>query len=562
MLKKMFIAVSLLTLASMFAFPSHAFAGSTAGVRFETSEVYARESAIAGVIGNALVYYPYAGDYYQGIYIERQETIRANFPYRYYEQDMVFPYRTEFTLNDLTFITSYATGDLSRTPINDLIPLALDPDNAISSEFLLQNGYRYSFEWSENGNIAQRTFFNTPVNLETITAFRLIFEAEQGASLIADRNSGAIFGALIFDAEVNLAGCTEEQLAGTTHLTRLMIRYSNETFDRWFPGPYVYLAMPEIAGEIRYYEDEQDSNWEDALPLSECQVELVCKKTGNVIARSFTNEEGEYLFKNTGDPSDPASFIVEETGESLFVRVAQDVESAHFMNKEGSWEESDEMPIGSIRDIDRITDPRAEISGLSFTWKDDSIDENAKHAIGGKFLLNIVPEQIVPCKVVYDANGGIGMVEDPLSPYNQGDTVVLLENQFIREGHDFDGWSLSAQGEVIFQPGDEYEINGDTTFYAVWVEEDVPSIPPDPSEPPNPPDPPGPPDPPEPEDPLPPEPEPDEGDEPKIIVEKRTVIHRYLAKTQDYYGLAASTLILVCIVSFSCLLHSRRQKRK
>ncbi len=49
-------------------------------------------------------------------------------------------------------------------------------------------------------------------------------------------------------------------------------------------------------------------------------------------------------------------------------------------------------------------------------------------------------------------------------------TIILPENTFVKEGYDFKGWTY---GDVVYQPGDEYTLNGKykgskIVFAAVW----------------------------------------------------------------------------------------------
>ena len=70
--------------------------------------------------------------------------------------------------------------------------------------------------------------------------------------------------------------------------------------------------------------------------------------------------------------------------------------------------------------------------------------------------------------ISYDANGG----EDaPDAQTKTGGTpVTLSEDVPKRDGYRFLGWSLSADGEAEYQPGDGYAREGDQTLYAVWEE--------------------------------------------------------------------------------------------
>ena len=71
--------------------------------------------------------------------------------------------------------------------------------------------------------------------------------------------------------------------------------------------------------------------------------------------------------------------------------------------------------------------------------------------------------------VTYDANGGRGTMTDENSPYQDGSTVTVLDNEFYWTRHTFTGWNTEADGSgTAYQPGDTFEISSDTTLYAQW----------------------------------------------------------------------------------------------
>ena len=91
-------------------------------------------------------------------------------------------------------------------------------------------------------------------------------------------------------------------------------------------------------------------------------------------------------------------------------------------------------------------------------------------------------------KVTYDANGGEGETVDD-SEYIENGIVVVMDNEFTREGYLFKCWNTKADGsgESYEPPFDEFDILEDVTLYAIW-EEDPDYVPPvvddpEPSEP-------------------------------------------------------------------------------
>lgn len=69
--------------------------------------------------------------------------------------------------------------------------------------------------------------------------------------------------------------------------------------------------------------------------------------------------------------------------------------------------------------------------------------------------------------ITYDANGGTGA--PPSQAVEQGKTVYLSRNIPTRSGYKFSGWSTTASGDTIYNPGDPYTLNSDITLYAVWL---------------------------------------------------------------------------------------------
>ncbi len=72
------------------------------------------------------------------------------------------------------------------------------------------------------------------------------------------------------------------------------------------------------------------------------------------------------------------------------------------------------------------------------------------------------------CKhlIKYDANGGTGAPENQIKEY--GNPLTLSTTVPEREGYNFLGWSTSADGEVEYNPGDNYSKNEDVSLYAIW----------------------------------------------------------------------------------------------
>lgn len=68
--------------------------------------------------------------------------------------------------------------------------------------------------------------------------------------------------------------------------------------------------------------------------------------------------------------------------------------------------------------------------------------------------------------VTYDANGGVS-APDPQWQCVDAE-LTLSEEEPVREGYCFTGWSLSSDGDVMYQSGALYTEKSSVTLYAVW----------------------------------------------------------------------------------------------
>lgn len=68
--------------------------------------------------------------------------------------------------------------------------------------------------------------------------------------------------------------------------------------------------------------------------------------------------------------------------------------------------------------------------------------------------------------IIYNANGGSGAPNHQLKTY--GVDLTLSSTIPTRKDHNFLGWSTSANGGVVYKPGNIYTNNNEITLYAVW----------------------------------------------------------------------------------------------
>ncbi|MCL2632519.1 MAG: InlB B-repeat-containing protein, partial [Coriobacteriia bacterium] len=91
-----------------------------------------------------------------------------------------------------------------------------------------------------------------------------------------------------------------------------------------------------------------------------------------------------------------------------------------------------------------------------------------------------VPYRPVRYTLTYNANSGVNAPIDPNSPYIRGTQVVVLgQGGMYRTGYNFVGWATSSTGPAVYGAGSRFNINSNTTLYAVWAL--IPITPPTPT---------------------------------------------------------------------------------
>lgn len=104
--------------------------------------------------------------------------------------------------------------------------------------------------------------------------------------------------------------------------------------------------------------------------------------------------------------------------------------------------------------------------GLSGDWSAVMID-GREYYIASELLLMERPGKL--SIITYDANGGTAAPEAQHKLGGEAIHLSLLEP--VREGWQFVNWNTNEKGfGVTFFAGDEYEMDGDATLYAQWVE--------------------------------------------------------------------------------------------
>ena len=109
---------------------------------------------------------------------------------------------------------------------------------------------------------------------------------------------------------------------------------------------------------------------------------------------------------------------------------------------------------------------------------DGSYTETENAVAGDIYAWNTYLNQwikVVDLTVSFDANGGSGeMAEIAVTRemiLTGNNKVTLPENEFTKTGHNFKGWAIAADGEVVCNSGETIAVNTNMTLYAVWEPE-------------------------------------------------------------------------------------------
>lgn len=88
------------------------------------------------------------------------------------------------------------------------------------------------------------------------------------------------------------------------------------------------------------------------------------------------------------------------------------------------------------------------------------------------YTLSVDGIEVILYDVLFNNNGGSG---GPNSVQKfAGETITISSSVPTKEGYTFKGWTVVGDTtQTLYQPGDTYVINNNTTFVAVW--EEVPS---------------------------------------------------------------------------------------
>ena len=120
------------------------------------------------------------------------------------------------------------------------------------------------------------------------------------------------------------------------------------------------------------------------------------------------------------------------------------------------------VPVGSTYEIKNIQ----ETSGHFF----DSVTEGSlKGTITSETTVNIRLRFYSYYDVYYDKNTSDYVYNMPSIQRKKANEIIRLSsNTPSRTGYEFQGWALTTNGSVRYQPGSSFSENKNTTLYAIW----------------------------------------------------------------------------------------------
>ena len=97
-----------------------------------------------------------------------------------------------------------------------------------------------------------------------------------------------------------------------------------------------------------------------------------------------------------------------------------------------------------------------------------SIAEGEHTAFSSSFrLLRASSSMDTSHDVIFDANGGTGEMAGQV--FEGNDRQKLSKSLYRKDGYVFQGWAVTANGEVVYKDEAEITVDSDMTLYAVWA---------------------------------------------------------------------------------------------
>lgn len=256
----------------------------------------------------------------------------------------------------------------------------------------------------------------------------------------------------------------------------------------------------ENYGMIYSYDTETNVKgcWNDSE--TENLLGFICEyeNTARIIAESEVNSSGcKYCLVDSKMTWTAANELVKNTfgGRMATIKTAEDADlikelltygnqtyywigltrydtATGEINNDFSWGDGSEIsyseylagePNGATYPVEFFT----EIDRSNGLW--DDVKNMGRASIGNTISYGYIFEVKTDYVVTYNANGGTNAP----NPQNEKLNIemVLSSEKPIKVGYMFKGWSTSVDAsEAEYAPGDTFNLNTDTTLYAVWAE--------------------------------------------------------------------------------------------
>ena len=105
------------------------------------------------------------------------------------------------------------------------------------------------------------------------------------------------------------------------------------------------------------------------------------------------------------------------------------------------------------------------------TVTEEEMTAHLYYVLSSEAPVHYVFPQVQKVAVTFDANATDAIGSTATIEATPGLAFGLPECGFVRDGYEFQGWSLTTTGEELLEPHSSYTANVVTTFYAIWEAE-------------------------------------------------------------------------------------------
>lgn len=137
--------------------------------------------------------------------------------------------------------------------------------------------------------------------------------------------------------------------------------------------------------------------------------------------------------------------------------------SIHTTSDSGGWSETNQV---KLLDQTYTYNRGTSVQNRSVAAKLNGIDR-----VGASLDMTASTTYTIPAldsyTIKYNANGGTGAPSNQTVYYSK--TITLSATKPTRTGYTFQGWAITAGGDVVYQPSQSYSRYYNTTLYAIWT---------------------------------------------------------------------------------------------